>query len=315
MIKKILIIGAKLGISVALILYVLRDVSIAALRQQVSGLDGVWLAAAMGCMVLQFAPMILRFGRILERFDIPCKFSLVSRAVGAMTMGNQILPAGAGGDGLRILVLHRAGAGTLLRLGAAVMADRIMALVGLVVLMGAFLPFLPQPDRAGAGLIDSVRLVSLLLLLGVAGFYGLLALVRTCPALLAKLLAGRIAALWSGLRLIFVRRWAGQTLIEAILVHLLSCAAVLCLARALGLSADMAMLAVLTVPVLLTLAIPLTIGGWGIRELVFTELLALIAIDAPAAVGIGVLFGGLQIAQALCGAGLMLGLRAVEGRS
>ena len=124
------------------------------------------------------------------------------------------------------------------------------------------------------------------------------------PRILAKRgIAYRIAIMSNNLRAAG-RRVAPvlAVLIQSLLAHLLAVAIVVVIASGLDLNLSITD-ALLLVPVmLLAIMLPISIGGWGVRESAAVPLLALAGVPASGAVTLALLFGLTQIAAGGCGA-------------
>lgn len=108
----------------------------------------------------------------------------------------------------------------------------------------------------------------------------------------------------------FTRQWLWQALASAA-VQALSAAALACGALALGVRLGPAAWVFAMAPVFLMAALPASVGGWGTREAAAVAALAPFGVAAPAAVGIGMIYGLYGLAQGALGA-LAFGLPARE---
>ena len=213
---------------------------------------------------------------------------------------NALLPgAVVGGDVYRALALRRAGQASAAA-GWSVLLDRLSGLWMLCAIGGL-----------GAGLCASV--LAPWLRLPVPAFAALalaasalwLALPWALPPLLRARGAGgggwlaplRVAAA----RPDFRRQLLWQALASAA-VQALSAAARAGGALALGVAQPAAVWAWAIAPVFLMAALPLSVGGWGTREAAAVAALAPFGVAAPAAVGVGVVYGLYQLAQGGLGA-------------
>ncbi|MBS0501424.1 MAG: flippase-like domain-containing protein, partial [Proteobacteria bacterium] len=99
----------------------------------------------------------------------------------------------------------------------------------------------------------------------------------------------------------FARQWAWQAVASAA-VQGLSAAALACGGLALGVVQPAAAWAWAIAPVFLLAALPVSVGGWGTREAAAVAALAPFGVAAPAAVGVGVIYGLYGLAQGALGA-------------
>ena len=96
-------------------------------------------------------------------------------------------------------------------------------------------------------------------------------------------------------------------------MQVLSALALACGGLALGVALPAAVWAWAIAPVFLMAALPVSVGGWGTREAAAVAALAPFAVAAPAAVGVGVIYGVYGLAQGALGA-LAFGLpRGADG--
>ena len=212
---------------------------------------------------------------------------------------NALLPgAVVGGDVYRALVLRRAGQDTAASSWSVVL-DRASGLwmlcaiggLGAAACAGVLAPWLGLPPGAFA----------VLMLAGTALW---LALPWGLPLLLRGSQAGggwlaplRAAAA----RPDFAGQWIGQAVASAA-VQGLSAAALAGGGLALGLQLPASVWAWAIAPVFLMAALPVSVGGWGTREAAAVAALAPFGVAAPAAVGVGVIYGLYGLAQGALGA-------------
>lgn len=219
---------------------------------------------------------------------------------------NALLPgAVVGGDLYRAMALRRAGQDTAAA-GWSVVLDRVSGLwmlcaiggLGAAACADVLAPWLRLPAGAFAMLM-------------VAGTLLWLALPWALPMLLrwspARLQGGWLVPLREAVeRPDFRRQWVGQALASAA-VQVLSAAALAAGGMALGVVLPALVWAWAMAPVFLMAALPLSVGGWGTREAAAVAALAPFGVAAPAAVGVGMIYGLYGLAQGALGA-LALGL-------
>ena len=83
--------------------------------------------------------------------------------------------------------------------------------------------------------------------------------------------------------------------IAALFQHILRVGVLAALATALGLGIPFATLFALTPAALLVAMVPMSIGGWGVRELTFVYFLGTAGVSAEAALSLSIAFGLLRI--------------------
>ena len=219
---------------------------------------------------------------------------------------NALLPgAVVGGDLYRAMALRRTGQDTAAA-GWSVVLDRVSGLwmlcamggLGAAACADVLAPWLHLPPGVFAGLMLAGTLLWLALP------WALPLLLRWSPA--------RLQGVWLvPLRLAvarphFRRLWVGQALASAA-VQVLSAAALAAGGMALGVALPALVWAWAIAPVFLMAALPLSVGGWGTREAAAVAALAPFGVAAPAAVGVGMIYGLYGLVQGALGA-LALGL-------
>lgn len=216
---------------------------------------------------------------------------------------SQILPSSIGGDGYRILALgRRAGIGAATR---SVVAERV---AGLLTLSAIALPFSLYAIRdAGSSLMFTV--------------FGILSGAVLAGGAVAGVLA-RLLARWTASRLVrlvaddFAAMYSRSTLLPvfsaSLAIHALSIGTVLCVGWALALDEIQWWQAALAVPgTLLAASIPISLGGWGIRE--SSMVLALAAFGVSDAIALTLSIGyGLAVALAAM-IGILLWIAGAQG--
>jgi glycosyltransferase 2 family protein len=99
-------------------------------------------------------------------------------------------------------------------------------------------------------------------------------------------------------------------LLSSVAIHCCSILAIYALARGVGAPLGLADAAVLVPPIMLAAALPVSLGGWGIREGVAVVLFAQVGISRPQALAISITFGVTALVPALIGGISFLGERA-----
>ena len=210
---------------------------------------------------------------------------------------NALLPgAVVGGDVYRAVVLRRAGQDTRAA-GWSVVLDRVSGLWMLCAIGGlgaaACAPALGAALRVPPSALAALALAGTLLWL---------ALPWCLPWLLRRVGGGWAAPL----RAVAARPDFGDQLRRQVLasaaVQVLSAAALAAGALALGVRQPPAVWAFAIAPVFLMAALPVSVGGWGTREAAAVAALAPFGVAAPAAVGVGMIYGLYGIAQGAMGA-------------
>jgi len=215
---------------------------------------------------------------------------------------SQMLPSQVGGDPFRIWYLSRHDIG--LRAGfMVVLADRVVGFVALVLVLAVGLFRLPAMTEAA--LLQQFIIVVVAVGLGgwfVAGLFDriLAALlpVRYQEAYLVRL-AMETAAF---LRRATITSWAAIIGVSmSVLAQIAQTAMAWLLAGALGLNIDFLSLLLFMPLVGLATFLPVSIAGWGLREVVLVSALGTVGITSEASLALSLLIGMVQLVAALPG--------------
>ena len=223
---------------------------------------------------------------------------------------NQLLPSGLGGDGMRMWLVRRAGLPT----GSAitsVLVDRVVALTAIVLLVAATLPFAfggPGQDTAPLWLWGVVFSCSLGIAV-VAGFAGAPLPDRISGNPLVRALRRLSTDLW---KVMSRPGYLLATLGASIVVQVIGSFAVYSIAQSLGVRLELLQCVALMPVVVLATAVPISIAGWGVREVAMVAVLASVGVAREDALLISVLYGGLAVATSLPGGVLWLLERRAE---
>lgn len=270
-----------------------RTVDPAVVSRLLLGLNLWWAAFALlmtAVLILSDAKLLVAVMRISGR-PVPMATALLYSLVGWFF--SNVAPSTVGGDIFRGVQLSRVG----MPVGAAVrviLSIRLLSLATLIIVMLAGFPI-------AIGLEDRSDILILAATWGAASFAlaatFLLACFRWRPQALKRwpffekvemMLAGFRALLTPGADAIIA--WSA-----ALSQHLLRVAALAALAAALGLGIPVATIFALAPAALLVAMVPISVGGWGVRELTFVYFLGAAGITAEAALSLSVAFGLLRI--------------------
>ena len=267
-----------------------------------------WLLAGLAAAVASNVVSALRW-RALARWlgaDVSVRDATrwYFQAIGL----NALLPGAVlGGDLYRAVVLRRAGQATLASSWSVVL-DRVSGLwmlcaiggLGAALCADVLAPWLRLPAGAFTALM-------------LAGTALWLATPWTLPALLRRWGVRWLAPLRAAAQRPDFNRQMGWQALASAAVQVLSAAALAGGGLALGVQLPLAAWAFAIAPVFLMAALPVSVGGWGTREAAAVASLAPFGVAAPAAVGVGVIYGLYQLAQGAMGA-LAFGLPGQSAR-
>ncbi len=237
-----------------------------------------WIALALAIFALMTLLLAIRW-RMGARGIGGAPEAPLAAWCGLLWIGNgisQVVPGGVSGDAVRIWGLRTRGT-PLLRAVETVALDRAVGLAGLAVLGSAGVAILAGP----VALATFAAGAAAGCLVAWAGWRWLAATGR------AAALRARIAA-WAGFALSL--RGVAVVLMSAF-THGLNVGIFILLGAAFGLGLDPA-ICFLAVPAgIFAAALPVTLGGWGVRELALANAFELAGGDPAAALQGSVLFG------------------------
>jgi uncharacterized membrane protein YbhN (UPF0104 family) len=309
MTKKWLAIGLKAAVSGGLIWYLLSGRDFGALGRHFAAMDLGLLVLAFAVMLVQIVIGGLRWSSVMRGLgpDLPLMSAVRLFYVGAFF--NQALPGGTGGDAVRIFLSYREGA-ELRQAINGVLIERVATVLALVALVDVTQPLFIKSLTAEAARVSTtgVITVTLVSLIG-------LALVSQLDRLPESFRRWRVVRGLANLgidtrRVLFSPGRAAIPLFWCVVGHLNVSLSVFVLAKGLGIGVSLFDCVVLIPPVLLILTVPISIGGWGVREGAMVWAFALVGVPTEQALVLSLLFGFTALAGALPG-----GLVWLAGRS
>lgn len=264
-----------------------------------------------GLLVLGFLVEILcvflaswRWRIILAAVGVRIGFQSALQILFISLFLNQVLPSTLGGDAMRAWRIFKSGS-SVGRAVRGVMLDRVVALLGLALLVALGLPFVLSitGDRVAYWILWGIVAVVL---------FGL-AVLLVLEKILAPLNYGP-RALYQGLselsrdarRLFLAPRTAGSTLALSVLIHAASALSVFILAVGMGIAVSVIECLVLVPPVILMAVLPVTIAGWGVREGAMIAAMGFVGILPSEALALSVMFGLVVMASSLPGVAIWI---------
>jgi glycosyltransferase 2 family protein len=295
--------AARLGIqllaSVALMWALLSTVGIEQVVGKLVLHNPAAASLAVVLLAVQLVAAMLRWRMVCAALGVQTRGRGVT--LGWVGMGHalsQVLPSSVGGDGYRVLALgRRAGFGAAAR---TVIADRVAGLLTLSALA------LPMSIAAIPHTAPSIAFSALAILSGALLAAGVAA--GGLARLVARWTASRHAA---AVAMDFATMCSRATLLPVFgisaAIHVFSMSVVICLSAALALDEVLWWQAALVVPgTLLVAAIPLSLGGWGIRESSMVFGLAAFGVSEAAALALSISYGLATAAAGVIGLGFWI---------
>ena len=286
----------KACITGVLLWWVVSWIDVGQLRAVLSRLDAGAIASAAALVAVQALFIAWRWHRIVRRLggELPPSKSLLWVLVGQFF--NLALPTSVGGDALRIWSLHRHGTAPGVAF-SSVAAERATGVVILGVMVSLSLALLPS------GVTDGIFLTLVsagpLLLVALA----LLAFADSLPlAWFPGFLTVPVVQLARALRLLVA---TPPSLLELLALSVAASTAGIAAAYVVGRSLDIdlpfaAYVAFVGGAVLLA-SLPISVGGWGVREAGMVALFATSGVAPEGALAVSLVFGILPAVVALPG--------------
>jgi uncharacterized membrane protein YbhN (UPF0104 family) len=234
---------------------------------------------------------------VMKGVEVALGFWPALRALYVALALNQCLPSYVGGDAYRIYWVYRQGH-RFARVLHGVLIDRVGAMLALMVMLASSIPVFMR--RFHDPTIERV----LLLVLG-AGVLGILVF---CTADLlptrwrhAPVVRETAALSQSARRILLTSSTAWAVGPLAVVVHCLTAFVLFIVAVDLDLPVSLIDCLLLVPPITLLSALPISVGGWGVREGVMVGALSLIGVGAEQALAVSVLLGFVLLANGMLG--------------
>ncbi|QJR16510.1 lysylphosphatidylglycerol synthase transmembrane domain-containing protein [Usitatibacter palustris] len=279
----------KIAVTLGLVALLVSKIDIAAVTARVANADPAWLAAAVALLAAQLVASGLRWRRIALRLGLPMTRRMAVRLAMVGQFFSQAMPAAIGGDVVRAWLASRE-SGNLGASVSSVLSDRAIAFVVLL-LTASVGQVLASSLVSDSRALEALRLfVWALTAIAIAG----LALGPIVVAPLAKFKFGaRLRRVLADARSIVSPPWnkAAATGLISVFVQLSLVACAFCIARALALPLTFMGCLVMIPPVLITTIIPVSIGGWGVRESAMVVGLGMLGVQSDGALALSILYG------------------------
>jgi len=268
--------------------------------RSLAGADMRWLAAALAALSLQTVLSALRWRVTAAPLGIHLSINEAVREYYLSQVVNQSLPGGVIGDAGR--AIRARGQAGLLASGQAVVFERLAGQMGLFAVTAlAFGLTVAVPG----GVVWPDWLIWPVVL-GLACGLAL----PVCGAVLARM-RGRIgravAPVWQGMmRCLFARQVIGPQIALSLATTICNLAAFGFCAQAVGHPLSVAAVAAFVPLILLMMLVPLTIGGWGLREGAAAVLFPVAGASAAGGLAASVAFGLMLLVSVLPGVAIVL---------
>jgi uncharacterized protein (TIRG00374 family) len=302
----------KIFVTLGLLGALASKVNLRAVGDKIGAIGFLSCAVCVLVMLLLTIMVAWRWQLILARMRNPVAFAESWRLVLIGFFFNQILPSGVGGDAVRVWLLTRGG--SRLRMAfLSVAADRTFALSAVILCMAGFLPLLLHgPAKWPVTLLTVTGALSIAVLLMLRPVLGLLTrvlpdrLYRVAGGLLDRVL-NLLLEFGALLRLILRARPEGPSVICISIANQIVLGwIVYFIAGRLHVEIGLITVIALFSPAMLLSMMPISLGGWGVREAALVWLLGTANVPQDASLAISLLFGIVTSVASLVGAVLWL---------
>ena len=285
----------KIGVAGGLLAYVFSRVDLRAVSRVLSTVDPLMLALAVVLACLSFPLGGIRWWCIVSALGDCASPRLLTGLFWLAGLVAQVLPNPMG-DAVRISVAARLGLGLGTAFRSAFL-ERVVMLAGLVILMAATQPILRQ--RIGTSASPWLAVVFALCALG-----GLV-LLATADRLLLRFRRLRfidaLISLSAGFRRLLASRWVIPVLSSVFFSHLNTILVAIVLGAALDLPLSASDYLAAIPLAILAVVLPVSIGGWGMREGVMLAILGAMGVPAAMALAFSLMLGVIGMVAALPG--------------
>ena len=303
MARRRVVIFIQAGVSIALIGYLFAKIDFASSMGTIRNADPLLLLASLAQLAILPVLGAFRWQLILRALGGEMRFGPALRFVWIGIFFSQALPGSVGGDVVRIWLYWKSGAGHRIAINS-VAIERIIMVLSLLILVAAMQPGLVARSES----LLTTWLPFLLLAIAAAG---------TAILMLSDRLVQRFGR-WRPFRAIAYlaadTRKAVLNPVVFIAVTLISVLAFMnmavtawLIALALGLPVTLLDCLVLIPIAQLASTLPISVGGWGVREGATVVLLATVGVAAADALSLSVLWGIAGVLISLPGAFIWMG--------
>ena len=294
----------RLGISAALLYFVLRSIDLPAFWERVAGMHPGWIALALAAYAATQSIAVWRWDRLLRAQHVEVEQKRLTESMWVSMFFNNFLPSNIGGDVVRIAdTAPAAGSKTLAT--TVILVDRVLGLSALVIiassgalvasLLGVHIPGARWLWMAtGIGAAGAVSVIAMPQLVGHA--------LRPVRALNKPWLTERAQRLEDA---VMKFRKAPSALLGAfagaLVVQLTMVAFYLLTAQGLSVPLPVFLGAVLIPVSLVVQMAPVSINGFGVREAVFAFFFRRFGLPTDAAVALSLVSTGMVMGLSLVG--------------
>ncbi|MDR1535738.1 MAG: flippase-like domain-containing protein, partial [Planctomycetota bacterium] len=288
------------AVTIAILVFLSRRLDGALLIAPLGNLTPAVIAVSPLLLFLLNAACFLRWRVFLETMSIPAPALLLIRLNLIGFFFNQLLPTGLGGDAVKGWLLHRTGGLPGGEVAISVLADRLAGLFWLSLFITAAAPFFVQASGEA-----SLNFLVCLAATGPFCFFGVFFAIRRLtgrkgfrPGKMAFVRRLNVVAASS-----FRDRRRFLTIMAVSIANQTGLIVIFWLiGRDVGLGLSFGRCFLVVPLAILFSMLPVSLGGWGVRETVFASLAKALGADLEPAVLTSALYGMAQMAASLPGA-------------
>ena len=279
-----LVFAARWAVTVLAFWVVLRSIDLAAAVDLIGRATPLALGVAGLVVIAQFAVLVWRWQLVIHVLGGKAiGFGPLALLLGHSFLIGQVLPSSVGGDVARTVLLSRStGAAAAAR---SVICDRLLGFAALALLAIPALPVIAEMTGSITPLLTLMicalgTMTAVALVFAYSLTYGLPWLRRHVATMAGDL---RITLRSGKIGLVATALAIGSSLLGVLLIYIIGSA----------IGADLRALdcLVLVPPALLVSALPISLGGWGVREGALVAAFSLVHADPAAVAATSVIFG------------------------
>jgi len=296
------VLALKLAVTLGLLALILSKVELGDAFARVASASLPFLALALLVAGVQLCLLAVRWSFILDRMGSSIGLANALRHCWEASFYNLALPSGIGGDAIRMFRCHRQGCTARIAIGSVVL-DRYAGVMTLLLLTAGLLMMPGHPlHEVVTGEVTVVIIAALpILALGPAvvdlipgpwwRWKPIAPLVWLCATARQVVLHPSSGAVVLGLSLA---------------IHICTAFSFILIGQAIAADIPLALYALVVPTSMLATMIPLSLGGWGIREGAMVGLFSLAGVPTTEALTLSVLFGLVLLALGLLGGAIGL---------
>ncbi len=276
------------GATTVLLLYLAtRNVRFDQVQEKLSQAEGVPLLAAFALLTLAQCVGAVRLASVMGALRLRLGFMASIRLQFVGLFFNSALPSSVGGDAVRIWLLTRGGFPFERALGG-ILIDRSSAVVALVMIVAAAQPILDEIISS-----DGLRQTMLVVVIGIFFAIPVALSLDRLPAGLRRIPIIRpLFGIVRDARIVYLSWGHGSKIIGmSIAIQFAASISYFLLAWTLNVTMPLSICIVLVPAVILATTLPISIGGWGVREAATVTLFGAAGVDPEGALLVSISYG------------------------